>query len=271
MEEDTIELIDYLRVIWKRKILIIVGTLICMVVAGVVSLMLPEKYRVDAIISIGKTLVSSSSSAPLDTPGNLAKSIPIEYGLSEEEALKYLLKVEVVRETSLVKIILEGPDKVRIEELIKGIVNRLIDDHLRRTESSIQPYRSLIGKLEADVEVIKKNMAESEVKLEKMNSEKVDPIVVMIAQNNLLERKANLRDIQKDIFGYRLFIDRFKGEEYKTKVLGGIKAKESLVKPKKKLIVLIAGVVGLMMSLFLAFFIEYLGNVREREGENQNF
>ena len=33
MEEDTIELIDYFRVIWKRKILIIVGTLVC-IVAG---------------------------------------------------------------------------------------------------------------------------------------------------------------------------------------------------------------------------------------------
>ncbi len=85
MEEDTIELVDYLRVIWKRKILIIVGTLVCMVAAAVISLRLPEIYRAEALISIGKTLDPSSSSsslASIDTPGNLTKSIPAEYGLN---------------------------------------------------------------------------------------------------------------------------------------------------------------------------------------------
>ncbi len=38
MKEYPIELFGSLRVIWKRKILIIVGTLVCMVAAGVVSL-----------------------------------------------------------------------------------------------------------------------------------------------------------------------------------------------------------------------------------------
>ena len=37
MEKDAIELVDYLRVIWKRKRLIIVGTLVCMVAAGKVG------------------------------------------------------------------------------------------------------------------------------------------------------------------------------------------------------------------------------------------
>ncbi len=69
MEEDTIELVDYLRVIWKRKGLIIVGTLVCMVAAGVVSLRLPEIYRVKALISIGKTVVSPySPPSPFSLP-----------------------------------------------------------------------------------------------------------------------------------------------------------------------------------------------------------
>ena len=40
------------------------------------------------------------------------------------------------------------------------------------------------------------------------------------------------------------------------------------IKPKKKRNVMIAGAVGLMMSLFLAFFIEYLGNVRGGEKDD---
>ncbi len=272
MEEDTIELVDYLRVIWKRKRLIIVGTLVCMVVAGVVSLRLPEIYRAEALISIGNTLASPPLSSPpslviLDTPKNLVESIPIEYGLSEEEALKYSLKVEVVRGTSLMKIIMEGPDKMRVEELLKGVVNRLTDDHLRKTEGSIQPYRVLIEKLETDIKMIQKDIAQLGVRLKKVNTGKVDPVIVMMVQNNLWQRKTSLKDIQRNFLLYRSLVGSLK--EYKTKEIGGVKAGKTPVKPKKKRNVLIAGVVGLMMSLFLAFFIAYLGNVRERERERE--
>ncbi len=265
MEEDTIELVGYLRVIWKRKRLIIVGTLVCMVVAGVVSLRLPEIYRAEALIGIGKTLTSSSLAplAPIDTPENLVKSIPVEYGLNEEEAVKYSLKAEVVRRTSLIKVIQEGPDRRRVEELLKGVVNRLVNDHLRKTESSIQPYRVLIGKLETDIKMIQKDMAQLEARLEKMNTEKTDPAIVIITQNNLGQRETNLRGIRQDLLLYRSVVDRLK--EYKTKVIGGIKANKNPIKPRKKRIVLTAGVVGLMMSLFMAFFIRYLGKIRESE------
>jgi uncharacterized protein involved in exopolysaccharide biosynthesis len=265
MEEDTVELVDYLRVIWKRKRLIIVGTLVCMVVAGVVSLRLPEIYRAEALIKIGKILVSPSPSslASIDTPGNLTKSIPAEYGLNEEEASKYFLKAEEVRGTSLIKATLEGPDRRRVEELLKGIVNRLIDDHLRKTENSIQPYRVLIGKLETDIKMIQKDTAQLEARLKKMNTEKTDPVIVMITQNNLGQKGTNLRNIRQDLLLYRSVVDRL--HEYKTKVIGGIKANKNPIKPRKKRIILTVGVVGLMMSLFMAFFIRYLGKIRERE------
>ena len=261
MKEYPIDLVDYLRVIWKRKIFIIVGTLVCLVAGGIVNLRLPEIYRADALIKIGKILVSSSSSSFLDTPKNLVESIPIEYGLSEEEALKYLLKVEVVIGTSLVKIILEGPGKMRVEELLKGVVRRLTDDHLKKTESSIQPYSVLIEKLETDIKEIQKDIAQLEVRLRKMNAEKTDPVMVIVLQNNLWQRKTSLRNIQQGLFSNQLAVDSIK--EYRTRLIGGVK--QTTIKPKKRRNIMIAGVVGLTMSLFLAFFIEYLGKVMERE------
>lgn len=96
----------------------------------------------------------------------------------------------MVGETSLVKVALEGPDRRRVEELLKGVVNRLIDDHLRKAESSIQPYKVLIGKLETDIKMIQNDMAQLEAKLKKTNTERVDPVAVAMVQNNLWQRKA---------------------------------------------------------------------------------
>ncbi len=269
MEEDTIELVGYLRVIWKRKRLILVGTLVCIIAVGVISLRLPEIYRAEVLISIGKKLSSvfpSSSVAAFDTPKNLTKSIPAEYGLNDdEEALKYPLKAEEVRGTPLIKVIQEGPDRKKVEEFLKGVVNRLIDDHLRKTETSLQPYRVFIGKLETDIKMIQKDIAQLEVQLEKMNIEKTDPVAVAMIQNNLWQRGTNLRDTQQDLLFHRSIVDRLK--KYQTKMVGGVKTPHSPVRPNKERNVMIASVVGLMMSLFLAFFIEYVGKVRESEKE----
>lgn len=44
--DDEIELIDYSRVLWKWKWLIIVGSVVCMVVTGVISFRMPNVYKV---------------------------------------------------------------------------------------------------------------------------------------------------------------------------------------------------------------------------------
>ena len=51
--DDEIQLIDYLRVIWKWKWLIILGTFVCMVVAGVVSFNMSNIYEVSMTIEPG--------------------------------------------------------------------------------------------------------------------------------------------------------------------------------------------------------------------------
>ncbi len=271
MKEYSIELIDCLRVIWKRKILIIVGTLVCIVAGGIASLRLPAIYRAEALISIGKTVNShfvsfSPSFVLFDTSKNLAKSIPAEYGLNKEESLKYPLKVKVFRDPSMIKVILERPERRKAEELLKGVVNKLIEGHLRRAESSIQPYIILIGELETDIKMIQKDIAQSKAELEKMNIEKTDPVAVVMARNNLWQMRTNLRNMKRNLLRYLSVADNLK--EYKTRVIGGVKAGKTPVKPKKKLNVIIGGFVGLTMSLFLAFFMEYLGKGRG-EGEKE--
>lgn len=53
MEQQEVELIDYLNVIWKRKYLIVGGTLVAAAAALVVSLSLPKTYEVSRTLKIG--------------------------------------------------------------------------------------------------------------------------------------------------------------------------------------------------------------------------
>ncbi len=53
MEEQEVELIDYLRVMWKRKGLIVGGALLAAATALVLSLSLPKTYETSRTLKIG--------------------------------------------------------------------------------------------------------------------------------------------------------------------------------------------------------------------------
>ncbi len=72
-------------------------------------------------------------------------------------------------------------------------------------------------------------------------------------------------------------IDRHKGkaELYKnnnakvkmTQLVGKIKIGEKSIKPKKKLIIIVTFITGLMLSIFLAFFLEFLRGIKREDSE----
>ena len=74
--EDEINLIDYLKVLWKWKWLIIAGTLICAVVAAVISLQMPKIYEVSTVIEPGIAGVKDDGSFMyIDSVGNITGKI----------------------------------------------------------------------------------------------------------------------------------------------------------------------------------------------------
>ncbi|MGR3302585.1 MAG: Wzz/FepE/Etk N-terminal domain-containing protein [Candidatus Scalindua sp.] len=290
MNEYPINLMNCFVVIWKRKLLIMLGTLVCLVAGGVVSLRLTETYRAENLIRIGKTSETpifmntfnkALSLVPLDSTKNLIITIPVEYNkMNQGEAIEFSLRVEEVKGTYLIKVILEATDRRRAGEMLKDVVGRLLADHHRRAEVSIQPYKAHIGMLEKYIKKIQKDRDGWEVALEElkkeinreMNIEGPDYIASIMVQNrnleinkilgnSLKESSANMAKIKQEISMYRFLIDSLDG--YKTRVIGEVK--ETTVKPKRKRNVMLAGVVGLTMSLFLAFSLEYLGKVSEGE------
>jgi len=275
MKEDTIDLIDYLKVIRKRKILIIVVTLVSVVVGVIMSLRSSETYRADTLLDIGKKVVhslpsSSSSNYPhfslqyVESPSNLIQSIPRVYIPQNEGSSKYSIEVKIMSEDSLIKIIIEGSDKKRLEESIRSVANRIIDDHVRKTENTFRSYNTYMRKLEVTIADIEKKMDETVATLIGMKAGQPDPVAFVMAQNSLWSMKSSLESDQKRLLSFQTFTENT--EEFNTKMVGGVCV--STMKPRRKRNVLMAGTAGFVMSLFLAFFMEYLG--KEIEGKKEN-
>ncbi|MBU1904877.1 MAG: hypothetical protein KJ573_14955, partial [Proteobacteria bacterium] len=70
--EDEIELMDYLKVIWKWKYLILIGTLVCVIGAAVVSLNMTKVYGITTILQPGMLKTTDDGKIiPIDSALNV--------------------------------------------------------------------------------------------------------------------------------------------------------------------------------------------------------
>ena len=294
MEENTFELFDYFSVIRKRKILIIVVTLVCIVIGvgvGVMNSMsklTPVTYVSDAVVRIGKKVTMSFNGAslvPIEIAGDLVVRIPITYKGKVNEIAGYQLDVKQIGRLPMIELTMKGPDS-RVEATLEEIIDALIGEHHKHMKSSAYSYETFIKKLEKDARMIHENIATINESIIKMRTKEKTFLGHMEASEGKVEKekelgdlsviwnmlylktidkeidlsksRKELRDIQWKLLVHRTTIGN--ARDRVTKLVGEISS--SVIKPRPKRNVekatAVAGVAGLMMSLFIAFFMEYI-------------
>ena len=146
--EDEIELMDYLKVLWKWKYLILVGTLVCVIGAAVVSLNMTKVYGVSTILQPGILKVTEDGKISyIDSPQNI-KAI-IETGGLNGQVLKNIkfpnkenaptsgeFKVTVPKGTNALEVLYETP----YADIGLQIMKNLNDGLLERYGKLIKRY-----------------------------------------------------------------------------------------------------------------------------------
>jgi len=292
MEENVVELIDYLRVIWKRKRLIVVVTLVGLVVGVGVVINSRSKpppattYYASAHIKIGKKVALGSADVhlvPVEDSNILVKIIPLKYEEKVRETLGYHLDVKQVGD-SILKLTLVGPEK-GVGRVLKEIIDMLIGEHREKSEFSAVAYESFIKKLKADAKMFQENIDILEVSIKEMKIKENNFMEYMNTGEEEIQEEENigdlsvvwnmlylktidkeidlsrsrrdLRDIQWQILVYQTTIGSF--EDYNTRMSGKIRFK--VVTPKGRdttNTITVAVVAGLIISLSIAFLMEYI-------------
>tara|TARA_B100002003_G_C14014229_1_gene489278 strand:+ start:37 stop:960 length:924 start_codon:yes stop_codon:yes gene_type:complete len=306
MKEDNIELIDYLRVIWKRKILIIVLTLAGVGVGVTVAVAvrnskskLPEAYLATVVVTIGQKVLFTPDSGIssvvvyIEPPVNLVETIPFKYGFKAREIPGYHLKVEHIGKLSMLKLTLQGPDK-GIEETLNEIVDMLIADHRRMTKASIISFTGFIKKLEQDAIMFKKNIAVTEASIKEIRRRGGAHLESMVPsgavrqaemghagqsaflnmlylktidlERTLSENRKSLRNTQWQLIVYKTSMgerDKYNTEKKGKTMITTITAKYKSAKNT----IIVAGVTGLIVSLVIVFFMEFIEQSKSKRKE----
>ncbi|BCA80098.1 Wzz/FepE/Etk N-terminal domain-containing protein [Desulfuromonas sp. AOP6] len=297
MHNDEIDLIDILRVLWQRKVMIFAITLVVTLAAAGISLVLPKVYEVSTIIEPGIRLISDTNGETLNEmmvvlPGTIKETIRGgAYNKAIQQKLKITgreypdVKVEIPRDTNLVKMSIQSGDPVQavavLEELLQHIQSdiqeklsgekKIIFKQIRLEEIKYKNFEGKITLLEKQSNVISSNISNKIQALEKIRQKPLaegssNAISMLIYSSEIQNQqmylnglREKLKDLQAEILASEVLIENLRlklGMLTSTNVTKEPTVPAKPVKPKKTLIVAVAGVLGLFGSMLLAFLFE---------------
>jgi len=194
--EDEIELMDYLRVIWKWKYLIVAGTLFCTVAAGVMSFSMPKVYSIDMVIRPGILKLDDAGNAVYVDSSQNIKAI-IETGIFDREILDHVgesnngspkslrFNVNILRNSNTIKISHETVDVNRGLQVLDNLRQALSKNYSEQVAYIQNEYEAQIDSKKAEVSYyeVKKRASEQHIKNLEKRIEELTPQIEFVRKN----------------------------------------------------------------------------------------
>jgi len=282
--DDEIDLRQLFSMLWKRKWLI--GLIAaCFIILALIYVLAVAKpvYEARATIEIGHTLVQK--------PGKPGRAEYFENALSLKQCLdttfdtagkyrktdttSYIDAVTVPKKLphGFLTITAVAPDNRQAIAELKKVIGEIIQRHqnfynafVTQKQIAIEALKqalkysneTILPRLEAGLKHLETVEFESLNTQQKLITnevllQKVEEIKELIQKNNIPQLETRIRQLETTLIPPCLVM---------TRVVGKIYTHDNPVKPKKKLILALAGCGGLMLGIFLAFALELF---RKRE------
>ena len=194
--EDEIELMDYLRVIWKWKYIIVAGALICAVAAGVISFSKQKVYRIDMFMQPGTLSMDvGGKNVYIDSAENI-KAI-IETGIFDREILDHVresnnrppkslrFNVNILKKSDTLKVSYETSDTARGLQILANLGQALSRNYSERVSYIQNEHEAEIDLKKAKVSYyeVKKRASEQNIKNIQKRIEELTPQRELVRKN----------------------------------------------------------------------------------------
>jgi len=228
MEEKEIVLMDYFNILWRRKWLVIISTLCCAIVAGVISFLLPQKWEIDTVIEPGKFLFQTEQgefeevvvASPKQIAGQINAAsynhlIAAEMKLELEKLHK--LRAEDIRDTNLVRIFIVKKEVEMAKSILAYLFDHLKKDLDMKIDVEIKGVDTQISSNENFIK--QKNLTIKgmmiEIKLNKIMKDKTAE-VILSTKNKLKISESRVNDITEEMKLVKVRIDGIEKQQKKT-------------------------------------------------------
>ena len=239
-KNDEIDLIELYKIIWNQKFFILVFTFLVTLLAIVYVYMKTPIYEVKAFIEIG----TIDDNLVIENPNNVVQRLKIIYMNNPLKKTTMVTKVKVVNNTvNLVEINVQALSNKEAVSLLNNIINGIENVHKSKIDNYIGFINTHITNLKKQEKELKndKNKFDGSMLVKYNLISKVNDLSLKISSNNIKE----------------------------TQIMGNFITNEYPIRPKKKLIVVVAFVTGFILSIFLVFFMQFIQNIKRNSNKEE--
>jgi len=265
-EDDEIDLYELWLILKKRKKVIFISTLVFLIVGTLYCFLTPPTYRATHVFR--KTVISTGVFKSLANQleeklkNKDYKSLAelIDCSLNEAKTISSIsIETSRRRSKNLFTLEVEGQNPSLLKNIDKDIesffksspaVKEKLNIERELLSQQLNDYSSRLASLQKEANTIKKKILAGNIKTLGFNPLDID--------KSILEIKSKISELN-----YKL--QNLKPFETVTFYVS-----DKPVKPKKKLVIAVSIITGLFIGIFLAFFFEWLENVRKRYSEERN-
>ncbi len=286
---DEIDLVDLFLVMWSRKWIIVIVTLLSVLIGVVVSFSMPKAYEITAILEPGR----DSEGGVLENPQAIRENIlGGAYNSSIAKQLNLALndipgfKVSVPKNTDLVKIGVESSDPELGVEILRTLLLDIsihlsgrLEFKVDKAKNQLEAIKLKIKTLDEKISLLGKQSSKVEKKMYElengrrsvMTSTKDDAVAVLLYSNELQNSQIYLNNLQMEkanLEGQRLNNELgLENAELKLLSIKGTNINKpptvpgNPTKPRKAIIIAFSLFLGLAGGIVMAFMAEFLNKV----------
>ena len=278
--EDKIELKELFAILKSYKKLI-AGVTVLFILFALTYIYFIAKpvYAVKTMIEVGQI-----KEKPIGNVNDIQQKLAYEYRINTKEAQIKLPRVVTItvanKSKNIILITIHGHSNKEAVKYIQTVIRKIETDYKEKIVTYTNSQKKLIKLTQEDIKEnsinlkkIKKALDAYSQKIISLKSEDAALAGIYALQiGQIGQNQTKLLEIQK-------YISELKNTEQKLKlsitplmikpthIVGEIVTLENPIKPKKKLIIIIAFITGLMLSIFLIFFLEFLRGSTEEDPE----
>jgi len=271
-EEDQVELIDYLQVLWSHRWLIGLGTLAVMGAAVLVTITTPKTYQASLLLKVGTVFTPGKDGGGqldvIEDPKTIVQVMTADATLDKFRTflnndaitlsgLRSAVKVKAIKSdvnaaaTNLLELTLTLQDPHQVIEGLNFLASQVIDEHRSQ-------YQAWLAVIDREQESLRENIRLSTVQHENLQKQVGELHAQMAVQRMEYENRL-----------VQLAVYRARSEN--TKIRSAPVLPTVPVGPRRGLIVMTAGLLGAGAFVLAAFFLEYVRNARRRRDFSREF
>ncbi len=275
-EEDKIDIRELFSVLKRRKKLIWSVTALFTLLAVVYIFIAKPVYEVKTMIEVGQI-----DAKPIDDINDIKQKLDYVYQVNvkgKKIALPRVKAISITKKSkNIMSIIIHGHHNEEAIKYIQTVIGKIETDYKEKTDAYTKNQKVLIKLIQEDIknnstslQKMKEELDTYSQKIISLKSE--DAALAGIYVLQIGQKQTELQKVKQYISELKTKVEELKLSitplmMKPTHIVGEIETLEGPIKPKKLLIVIVAFITGLMLSIFLAFFLEFLRGEKEEDAE----